>query len=63
MASHAAMYFGVIQCLGSGYMPTPTLSTLRSAYGLRSAFAASAIAYRVGLFAQYPPSNNSTVIP
>src|SRR5437879_3156292 len=41
-----------IDFFGSGYIPTPTLTTRKSAKSLLSAMVASAIAYRVGLFAQ-----------
>src|SRR5689334_8148747 len=44
------------QWLGSGYTPTPILTTRRSAWDRFSAITASAMAYRVGLLAQYPPS-------
>ena len=50
-------------CFGGGYAPTPMLTTRMCSGGSLNAMSASAIAYSVGLFAQYPPSTSSTRSP
>lgn len=49
--------------VGSGYCPTPTFTTRKFFRSIFKAMVAAAIAYKVGLFAQYPPSASSTVSP
>src|SRR5581483_1449236 len=51
------------QTAGSGYDPTPTLTTRKSGCFCFMANVASAIAYSVGLLAQNPPSATSTASP